>query len=800
MRLKKTISRTSAAALIWLLVVAGAGLWSIVRIADAPVINADLLSLLPHATHEPDVQQAADRVHGVAERKLFFLVSAGEKAAAREAAALLVRELSDTGLFARLDLKRDQALLSGLGRFYFPFRFQLLSLQARGELSEGRFEDFERRLLSRYLSPLSGLNSDLIAADPLLLLPDFLSTLAPAGAAGLRLDDGYLTVEQPGVTHVLVWGDLAESPFSMAFQDRLTGALESLRDRLAEAYPEADFAMAGVFPHAAAGTAAARQEVSTVGIGSLIGVFLLFVLVFRSLRPFFLATLTIAVGCLGGFAACLLAFGQVHLLTLVFGASLVGISVDYALHYFCEHMAQGETASASRAVQRVFAGITFGLATSIVGFLGILVAPFPGLREMAVFSSAGLLSAWLCVVVLYPVIPQAVPRRSGAALELAVAYGRFWAQIDRRGIWLGAALLLVVSLIGCIRLVPLDDFRLLQARDPVVSAEEDRVRALLGQDYASQFYLVFAKDEAQLLEREEALIDDLVPLMQDGALSDYVALSRHVPSPRRQDENRRLLRALLAPDSSVFAALEAEIGLPESARTAFVEGLAESAGRPPLQLDSWLASPVSEPFRHHWAGDGRRAISVVTLAGVKDVQALEGIAQGHDGVSLVDRVGDLSAIFKSYRSQTFWLTAASYLVVTLLLIYRYGRKGAMSVIAVPAAAAFIAFGVLGYIGEPVSLFNVMALLLVLGIGVDYGIFFREAGGVKPSTLLAVAMSAATTILAFGLLAVSSTMAVHSFGLTLLIGITAAFLISPVSALAFPPASHNQAAGAGHDRS
>ena len=113
---------------------------------------------------------------------------------------------------------------------------------------------------------------------------------------------------------------------------------------------------------------------------------------------------------------------------------------------------------------------------------------------------------------------------------------------------------------------------------------------------------------------------------------------------------------------------------------------------------------------------------------------------------------------------------------------RYGLSGALAVIAVPLGAALVCFGALGFLAEPISLFNIMALLLILGLGVDYGIFFREAGGVSAPTFLAVTMSSVTTVLAFGLLAVSSTAAVHSFGITLLIGISAAFFLSPLAAM------------------
>ena len=98
----------------------------------------------------------------------------------------------------------------------------------------------------------------------------------------------------------------------------------------------------------------------------------------------------------------------------------------------------------------------------------------------------------------------------------------------------------------------------------------------------------------------------------------------------------------------------------------------------------------------------------------------------------------------------------------------------------PVIAATASLSVLGLLGEPINLFNIMALLLVLGIGVDYALFYRETGTEHPATLLAIALSSVTTLLAFGLLALSKTTAIHSFGLTILIGIIAAFILSPMA--------------------
>jgi len=66
---------------------------------------------------------------------------------------------------------------------------------------------------------------------------------------------------------------------------------------------------------------------------------------------------------------------------------------------------------------------------------------------------------------------------------------------------------------------------------------------------------------------------------------------------------------------------------------------------------------------------------------------------------------------------------------------------------------------------------------VLGIGVYASIFLRESQG-SPHTWLAVSLAAITTLLAFGLLALSQTPVLHQFGLTVLLGIVGVWLLAP----------------------
>jgi predicted exporter len=68
---------------------------------------------------------------------------------------------------------------------------------------------------------------------------------------------------------------------------------------------------------------------------------------------------------------------------------------------------------------------------------------------------------------------------------------------------------------------------------------------------------------------------------------------------------------------------------------------------------------------------------------------------------------------------------------------------------------------------------------VLGIGLDAGIFSTEHPD-DPAAWLAISLSCASSLLAFGLLAFSATPALHFLGTTCLTGLTASWLLVPFS--------------------
>ena len=123
--------------------------------------------------------------------------------------------------------------------------------------------------------------------------------------------------------------------------------------------------------------------------------------------------------------------------------------------------------------------------------------------------------------------------------------------------------------------------------------------------------------------------------------------------------------------------------------------------------------------------------------------------------------------------------AGALLLILCLLAWRYGLRQAPIMLLPTLMAVAVALGVFGYWGIPLTLFNSMGFVLVLGVGINYAIFLREGGVEMAATLAGVILSAGTTLLSFGLLAFSSMPALSGFGLTMLVGILVSFVFSPI---------------------
>lgn len=775
------MTRSRIPALLWavavsLLLAHQAWLWLGERVRP----DTDILALLPVQKRDPVVQQSFTHMVDAAQQRVIVLVGAADWAAARRAADAYRSVLA-------ADPEALEYVLPGGGsqdEWLAPFMAHRLGfVTARQEklLETEPPRYWVQGAIARLYSAFSGPKPGSFQDDPFGLFSAWAQERAQE--TPVRPRDGELFVASATHEYVLIPLTLKLPAFSLAAQQRVLPLLERASEAARQTSPGVDTLSAGVILHAGAAGAQASREMATIGAGSVLGIILLAWLTFGSLRPVALVLLSVTVGFLGAFSVCWLLFGRIHLLTLVFGASLIGVAQDYGVYFLCHRLGAAAETDPFRLLRRLLPGLALTLCAAVIGYLGLLLTPFPGLRHMAVFSVLGLIFAWLTVVCWFPLLSGGGARPPGM---LARIYGRAlrrWPRF-RSGRAGFAALSVFVGIVAYagFRTSFNDDLRALQNSPAHLVEDQIRLGRLLDLASPVQYYLVRGASAEEVLQREERLKTRLDVLIQARQLGGYHALSNWAPSAQAQARRRALVERTLLGEGGALAQLGAQVGEDDAWAAGVRQHLSAAQGG--LTVDAFLATAASQPWRHLWLGQVGAAAgqyaSIVALRGLEypHIPALKQAAQDLDGVQWVDRVEEISALLGGYRVYMSWVLAGAYLLVSALLYLRY-RRQAWRVIAPVLLASLGTVALFGLLAQSLQLFHVLALMLLLGVGVDYGIFMQEEGGRRSlPAWLAVGLSAANTLLAFGLLSLSRTPALQAFGLTMLAGITLVWLLTP----------------------
>jgi len=772
------LTRTRQLAALWALAVClllghNAYLWLVQRI----VPDTDIMALLPVQERDPVLQASFAHMVDAAQQRVIVLVGAEEWTDAKRAADAYQAVLgtrSDLFAAAAIDEQTQNDWLS----VFQQHRLTLLTAEQEAQLRTQPAQYWLDAALAKLYSPFGGPKLGSWQEDPFGLFGGWVQERAQE--TPVRPRDGHLFVADAHKQYVLLPLTLKVPALSMTAQETVLPLLQQAADAARNTAPKVELIQAGVILHAANASAQASGEVSTIGIGSLLGIIALMWFAFHSFKPISLILLSIGVGFLGALSVCWLLFGQIHLMTLVFGASLIGVAQDYGIYFLCNRLAVGEQLDSPALLRRLMPGLCFTLMAAVIGYMGLALTPFPGLRQMAVFSALGLVFAWLTVVCWFPALIGSRTLRSGALVRGYGAALRAWPLLRfNRATLVAVMVFAVAAAYGVSRLGANDDIRLLQNPPKHLIADQIKLSKLLDAPTPVQYFLVRAPSAEQVLQREEQLKARLDTLIAGKQISGYQAMSNWVPSAATQAARRALIEQKLLGDDGPLQGLARETGEDAAWIAATRAGLLASAA--PLAMDDFLKTPASEPWRHLWLGqiDGGYA-SIVALRGLgmAAVPQVMRAADGVQGVQWVDKVAEISAVLGRYRVNMSWVVLGAYAVVFVLLFPRYSGR-TWRVLAPTAIASIAALAILGFASQNLQLFHVLALMLLLGVGVDYGIFMQEHPDRRDHTpWLAVGMSAANTILSFGLLGLSHTPALQAFGLTMLLGTALVWLIVP----------------------
>ncbi len=706
-------------------------------------IESDLLSLLPKDFQSEVERETIRRLSENSADVVNVLISADSEDAA-VAATKAFRDNLPAGFATPAATFPAGDNLSSLREFLRPFRFQLLATEQRRLLLAGDFRQVEEAALAEIYSPV---------AMRIFPLKD-----DPYGFATKFLLDGGLADSPFVVRDGICVGSVAGMPTAcLPLQMGTRGNLSALRAKMetlgevrnkVEAAATAKIAFAGVPVHTDAAATKSLHEINFITTASVLALLAIFLLVFRSPKQFLTTAATMCLAIVVAATATNCVFGEMHILVLVFGCSLIGVSADYIFHL----LAAGKMTPALRRSLAMSAGTT-ALAFCIFFFSGLGV-----LCQMATFCIVGIAVVLACVMFPLADIPAL---RGNAPARYAVAASR---KISQAAGIVAAPFRIVAPIVVAAGIVAFfagtfsDDIRNIYEPDNDLRDAEKAFAEFAGQSAPARTLIVVGSDAQDVLARQRGLAQAL------GVKSR--SISALIPPISEQRENLRAVRELCR------HAGDFPLKLPESALPQdFV----------PLTPEAFVASNVVPAARNLFWESGENFFAPVLLREAPADDVLAELCAKY-GATIADPVGAISARLALCREHVSVLFACALALFALIFCVRYGVSRATAMMTPALCAIAIVVALLRLSGTPISLFHMLALFLVLGFGADYVIFTAENGGKSGGkSKLSLLLSCLTTLAAFGLLATTTFPVIREIGLAAATGIFACYALTEIFA-------------------
>ncbi len=514
-----------------------------------------------------------------------------------------------------------------------------------------------------------------------------------------------------------------------------------------------------------------RREATLFGTLGGIGFGLMLLVAYRRWQVPLQAALPVATAGLAGLAAVALVFSeQVHGITLAFGFTLIGIAADYPIHLL-SHQRPGRSAYDSARI--IWKTLATGVASTCLAYLTFFVSGVDGLRQLAVFTVAGLATAALSTRFLLPAVLDPVPR-DVADLPLMHALLQRVERLPRLNSTLslglaGIAAAVVVFVPGAFwendlaRLTPVPEAAL---------ARDLQLRHALGAPDVRYMIAVEGADADAVLAHTERMRPALDALRAQGAVADYDMAARYLPSL----DTQRARQARLPTREALQAELDAAVaGTPfrPDAFSGFVDDVETARTARPLAPGDIAGTPLETRIGGLLLQSPGRATALVTLTGLVDPAAVAHVARA-EGAALLDLKRASESLVAEYRERVLWALGLAVVLLALGVgvVLRHARR-TMRVMAPMLLSTVLVVAVLRLAGVELNLFHLVALMLAAGLGLDYALFFDHAGhepAEQRRTLHALIVCAISTLLVFALLGLSSIPVLRAIGSTVALGV------------------------------
>jgi len=748
---------------VWLLFIGAC-----IGIVSNSRFSTDLEAFLPGAP-TPAQQLLVDQLRdGVVSRMILIAIEGDEEQVLAALSREVTAKLATDPAFSYVNngsLDRFEADSA----FLLEHRYLLSPDVQEGHFSAAKLRHALQTQLEMLSSSMGALTVNFLGADP---TGEFLS-IVEKYQSGNRPQMRHGVWFNPGGTRALLMAQTVAPGFEIDAQQAAVARIREAFDEAVAASATTGAVLTAVGPGVFAVQIRDAIKADAIRVTSLAALAIagLLFFVLRSFRALGLIFLPVGTGALAGVAAVSLAFGEIHGITLGFGATLIGESVDYSIHLLTGS-AYGQRPE--KTLSRIWPTLRLGVLTSIAGSAALLFSGFPGLAQLGMFSIAGLVVA---LAVTRWVVPLLLPHEF--SVDLAGRVAPMLLRAVERARVLRVPSLLVVA--GCLAWLVYeggapwnDDFGSLNPISPSAKAFDREIRAELGAPDVRTLVVVRGVDQEAALQTAEAVGRTLDSLVGAGTLAGYESPAFYLPSRATQRARQDAIPESPVLRENLSHALD---GLPfkHGLFDAFIVQAQQAKWSEPLTRSDLAATGLASQVDSLLMKTRSTWYAILPLLDVAQPGDVAAALSRFDPqqVMLMDLKSETDALYQGYRLRILlYAVIGAVAIVLLLLAALRSVRRCVAVVLPIAAALVVTVAALAAAGAELTMFHLVAMLLVVGVGSNYTLFFdrsisHEAD--RGRTYLSLAVCNLSTVLGFGFIALASTPVLQAIGISVSAG-------------------------------
>jgi len=656
-----------------------------------------------------------------------------------------------------------------------------------GTLSDSAIAMAIKKDYEALISPGGFVMKDFILKDPLSLTPIALKKLE-----GLRVSENFelyndfiLSKDRKNLLFFVIPANPATETSKNA---ALLDLIENYRDHLDHHFNnEASFLYFGSMPVSIGNASQIKSDIITTLSIAIVLLLLLIGLYFRRKLAFLLLFLPALLG--GGFALAMLFLlkTEVSAISLGLGSVMLGISVDYALH-FLSHLRH--TGSVKVVIRDIASPIMISSITTASAFLCLLVLRSEAMRDLGLFAALSVFSSAIFTLIILPQLfkeDQKTTFKESFITSLINRIASFAYHRKGKLVWLIVILLLVfIFTSGKVKFESnMDSMNYMPAE--LIEAEE-YLDSISSYKLRSVYLVSSAASIEDALLINEGQIPTVNALLEDGVVKSYISVHSFYPSTKNRNEKIRSWRGFW--DKQKINAVKGSIKM-EASKYRFRENtfnrFYELIGKT-YELDLSDLQPLREAFLDEYITENDSLAMITTVLKVKaeDKPTIYNAFESNEDIIVFDRQSLTSSFMEGLKDDFNTLIFLSLVVVFLILTLSFGRIELSIITFIPLLISWIfTLGVMGLLGVRFNIFNIVISTFIFGLGIDYAIFCMRGllqeyqYGRKKfiSYKTSILLSGITTIVGIGVLIFARHPALQSIAISAIIGIFSVVFIT-----------------------